>query len=358
MKECLQAHELITSIMDSEVKTKLTNFDLKTTVLRYVALDSKGKQELIRRLALQEEKRNEILLHTLAEQWFEHKSYEGMTDKHKLRICYQKDIILKFFNDKNIETTSNLNNDTAYEFIKWRNANNQKNKTLSASVLKHELQILKQIAKLAARNGYIQNGNLWDDVKIKSIAGINKKVVEPLTIEMQMDLLKKLRNTPHHDVALFLLIAGIRIGELETLNQNSIKNGALVLHGESIGNDKPIGGKTASASRTLPICPTMAKLFERGNIFNVSQNAFTIILNRNYKGIHAHRLRHTFAVNKLLAQVPLQMVSYQLGHSEIGITANLYGKFVPEHFKVGFEETIRIRKDFVKWLEQDYFKLS
>jgi len=71
--------------------------------------------------------------------------------------------------------------------------------------------------------------------------------------------------------------------------------------------------------------------------------------------MHAHRLRHTFAVNKLLAQTPLQMVSYQMGHSETGITADLYGKFVPEHFKAGFEETIRIRKEHLDWLEKRYF---
>ena len=64
-----------------------------------------------------------------------------------------------------------------------------------------------------------------------------------------------------------------------------------------------------------------------------------------------------FAVNKLLAQTPLQMVSYQMGHSGTGITADLYGKFEPKHFKAGFEEAIAERKELLKWLEVDYFSL-
>jgi len=62
-------------------------------------------------------------------------------------------------------------------------------------------------------------------------------------------------------------------------------------------------------------------------------------------------------VNKLLSQTAtLQMVSYQLGHSDISTTANLYGKFVPEHFKAGFEEAIKERREWVEWLENGYFE--
>jgi hypothetical protein len=60
-------------------------------------------------------------------------------------------------------------------------------------------------------------------------------------------------------------------------------------------------------------------------------------------------------VNKLLAETPLQMVSYQMGHSDIGITANLYGKFEIKHFKAGHKQTIQIRKTHLEWLEIGYF---
>ena len=363
MKECLKAHEIIVSIMDNGTRASVASLDLRKLVLQYVAIDGSEKQEIVKRIIFKsngEQSQKIISSEALLDMWLEHRLAEGASEAMAVYFKHVRKVLSMFFEQEGVKSTSDLKYEVASKFLKWRACNkfSNGNPTTSAKTIKNDLMALRQIAKLAYKNGYIPNGGIWDDVKIKVIPGVNKRIVEPLSIEMQMELLNKLKNTPHHDIALFLLISGIRVGELETLNSNSIQNGVLALHGECIGNDKPIGGKTASASRTLPICPTMEKLFERGNIFNVSINAFKIILKRNYKGIHAHRLRHSFAVNKLLSQTPLQMVSYQMGHSEIGMTANLYGKFVPEHFKVGFEETIRIRKDFVKWLEQDYFKLS
>jgi integrase len=113
----------------------------------------------------------------------------------------------------------------------------------------------------------------------------------------------------------------------------------------------------------LPICPTIAKIFERGFLFCAKGSALRNSLKRGifkkkHPGIHPHRLRHTFAVNKLLSQAAtLQMVSYQLGHRDLNITANLYGKFVPEHFKVGFEAAIKERRELVEWLENGYFSI-
>jgi hypothetical protein len=50
------------------------------------------------------------------------------------------------------------------------------------------------------------------------------------------------------------------------------------------------------------------------------------------------------------------MVSYQLGHSDISLTANLYGRFEPKHFMAGFEEVIKERRELVDWLENRYFE--
>jgi integrase len=230
--------------------------------------------------------------------------------------------------------------------------------------MKHNLQILKQMAKVASRHGWIPNAGIWDDVEVKSIAGVNTKVVEPLPVDLQKRILEKLRKMrPElHDPILLLLLTGMRIGELETLSPGSLRTGAIALHGDAIGNIKPSTGKSAAAARTLPICPSIAKIFGRGRIFksaarNVRQAIQRYFFAEEFPGLHPHRLRHTFAVNKLLSQTAtLQMVSYQLGHSDISTTANLYGKFVPEHFKAGFEEAIRERRELVEWLENDYFQ--
>jgi len=241
-----------------------------------------------------------------------------------------------------------------HKFLAWRSETNYGNhggiKT-SASVLRVNLQILRQMAKIAARNGWIANQGIWDDVKVKSIAGVNAKVVEPLSVDLQKSLLEGLRGMKAelHDSLLFLLLTGVRIGELESLSPKSLHGNAIALHGEAVGNAKPLSGKSASAVRTLPVCPSVAKIFERGHIFKAGKIRNTIQsswFKKKFPGIHAHRLRHTFAVNKLLSKTAdLQMVSYQLGHSDISLTANLYGKFVPEHFKAGFEEAVKERKE-------------
>ena len=113
--------------------------------------------------------------------------------------------------------------------------------------------------------------------------------------------------------------------------------------------------KPVLANRNLPVCRTIRKLFERGHIFNTTPNALSMILKKHFKGIHPHKLRHTFAVNKLLSGEELQKVSYQMGHAGIQITADNYGKYEHKHFKVGFDQTKTERKNLLKWLEEDYF---
>jgi integrase len=271
-------------------------------------------------------------------------------------------MILDFFNSQGFKTVADLKPDTAHKFLAWRSVTNytsNKKAKISASTLKYNLQVLKQMAKIAVRNDWIVRGDIWDDVHVNSIAGVNRKIVEPLSVDLQKEILATLQNPRHHDGILLLLITGMRVGELDTLKPDSIKNNAIILHGQGVGAYKPESGKSTAAARALPVCMTLAKLFERGHIFKASANAIKNLLKRQPftgKGIHPHRLRHTFAVNKLISQTAtLQMVSYQLGHSDISTTANLYGKFVPEHFKAGFEEAIKERKELVEWLECGYF---
>jgi integrase len=356
MEACLKAHEFIISLLGYN---RLNKADLRANVLRYAVLDAKGRRELMQSLVsgLNGEQKQtpasspvakaEADMEAIADMWLEQKLSDVLLDRD--RVCFNrlKTVLLKFCKETGIATTSDLDYETAVKFKKWREG-------MAASTVKKELQVLKQWARLAKRRGFIPDGSLWDDIKVKAIVGINKKVVEPLTIEAQIELLNSLKNKPeHHDTALLYLITGMRLSELKTLNKDSIQNGALTLHGDGVGNCKTTG-KTASANRTLPVCPVLLKLFERGYIFKIKPTAFRTELTRHHKGIHAHRLRHSFAVNNLLAKRDLQMVSYEMGHAQIGITSDRYGKFVPHHFKLGFEETTRIRQAHLQWLENDY----
>jgi len=354
MRACKEAHELICKLLTASRKNRIANMEFRMMVLQFVELDEIGRKSMICNLLYPSEQK-QCSLAELLDKWQEGRTAEGQNEK-VLGQC--KRTLLDFFKENNFASTDDFAPDTAHKFIAWREHKSygRSNNVTSASTIKKDLDALKQLAKLAALHGYIKNGNLWDTVRIKARVGFNKKVVEPLSIEEQKNLLRRLLNShvSCHDVALLFLITGIRRGELEFIKPDCISNNVITLHGSNVGKCKTTG-KTESSARNIPICPTIRKLFERGNIFNTTDNALRQVLAKHFKGIHPHRLRHSFAVNKLLAQTPLQMVSYQMGHAGTGITADLYGKFVPEHFKAGFEQAIAERKELLQWLENDYF---
>jgi integrase len=351
MRACKEAHETICRLLTQSMRNSLASKELRSIVLQFVELDERGRQALLCHLLYPSEQKR-CLLPELMEKWKEGKMAEGHNEKVLVQC---KRTLLDFFNTHNLVTADDFAPDTAHKFIAWRTNTSYGNgsKATSASTIKKDLDMLKQIAKLAALHGYITNGNLWETVRVKAIAGKNKKVVEPLSIQEQRNLLRdlRIRNEACHDVALFLLVTGIRRGELEYARA---EGNVITLHGTYVGKCKTTG-KTSSANRNIPMCPTVRKLFERGNILNTSANALRLALGRHFPGVHLHRFRHTFAVNKLLAQTPLQMVSYLMGHAGTAITSDQYGKFVPEHFKAGFEEAIAERKELLQWLETDYF---
>jgi integrase len=57
--------------------------------------------------------------------------------------------------------------------------------------------------------------------------------------------------------------------------------------------------------------------------------------------IRIHDLRHTYATTRLLRGHNIGDVSYQLGHSNISMTCDVYGHWVPGHFKSEVDELDR-----------------
>jgi len=350
MRKCKEAHEFILMALPPDRRNCIEAKELRSFVIRW-AMSSENEKRTMLANIMQTGEVKEITLEELIGRWAEERPEAAKQSKTPLN---------EFFKEHCICKVSDLAYETAYKLVKWRSGKSYgPNKSSSASTVKKDLDCLKQIARLASVLGLMPNGNLWDSVKVKSVAGTNRKVVEPLSIGEQRSLLEGLLNRHQgcHDVALLLLLTGMRKGEIGQINPAGIENGVMRLHGDGIGNIKTTG-KTASANRVIPVCPTVMKLFERGLVFKTTANALRLVLDRDFKGIHIHRLRHTFAVNNLLAGRDLQMVSYQMGHSGTGITADLYGKFKPEHFKAGFEETMEARKCHLRWLEHDYFNAS
>jgi integrase len=358
LKECLKAHETIIGSMRPSQRQNIDPAEFKSMVMAYVGTDSDSRKKIIAKIVEADSASCSAPLEIMVGEWYKLKT-AGVSKISMLYGCnLQRRVALDFFRENNLRTAADLRPGTASEFIEWRTKktyNPNKKTPTSASKIRHELQVLKQMASIAYANDWIKKPDIWNKAKVASEAGINMKIVEPLSIEAQKDMLAALKDhSCYHDTALALLLTGMRLGDLREVKRENIRNSILSLHGSSVGSYKTTG-KTASASRNIPVCKTLEKIFERGHIFGTTVNSFVLALKRYFTGIHAHRLRHSFAVNKLLAQVPLQMVSYQMGHASIGLTADLYGKFVPEYFKAGFEEAIRERKEWVDFLENRYF---
>jgi integrase len=69
------------------------------------------------------------------------------------------------------------------------------------------------------------------------------------------------------------------------------------------------------------------------------ENALTRCLSAaKLRHIRIHDLRHSYATIRLLKGHNIGDVSYQLGHSGISITYDVYGHWIPGHFKSEVDE--------------------
>jgi hypothetical protein len=211
MKACLQAHEAVCRFMPQCKRKTITNKEMKTLVMRFAVFNEQGRQAMLRDILYETESKR-CSLAELINKWHDMKIFEGLGSKQMKAINNCKRTLLDFFNSCNMATTDDFEPDTAHKFIAWRSKTSYgNNKATSASTIKKDLASLKSLAKMASVHGYVPNGNMWDDAKVRAIAGVNKKIVEPLSIESQTELLNSFKdNQAYHDIALLLLIIGIR----------------------------------------------------------------------------------------------------------------------------------------------------
>lgn len=317
LRECLRAHEAIIEVMPPQIRAQLTNAAQKATTLAYVALDAAARKDLLQRMIFANftgQSPSAPALGTLADAWLSAKSAQAASATMQAAMIRYKTSLVDFFEFAGLRTTADLNPQTATDFLTWRSkhhygANKTEDSVTSASVLRHELQVLRQMAQVAKKNGWIDDARLWDDVQVRSIVGQNTKDVTPLTVDEQKAVLKAMSvrgRERMHDATLLLLVTGMRVGELDSVDAASIVADTLQLHGQSVGSLKPMTGKTASAARVLPICPTIKAIFDRGHIFGYKADRLKTTMGRGwfadqFPKVHAHALRHTFAVNKLLS---------------------------------------------------------
>jgi integrase len=69
----------------------------------------------------------------------------------------------------------------------------------------------------------------------------------------------------------------------------------------------------------------------RLNVRNVEEDFKRLLVKAGLPSHHTpHSARHTFATLLLRAGVPLECVKRRLGHASIGLTADTYGKWLPD----------------------------
>ncbi len=160
---------------------------------------------------------------------------------------------------------------------------------------------------------------------------------------------KRYRNTEREKYALlfeFLLRTGGRVSEVLALTPSDIDLAAGQVNMKNLKQKNEKKGK-----KSVPLHPELKKEYERymmrygrhsrnGPIFPMTRSAVDQFLKRmnkelEHKGfpitkdkkgtkkyfIHAHRFRHTFAVNAMLSGMPLNVLQNLLGHSNVWTTS-------------------------------------
>lgn len=157
--------------------------------------------------------------------------------------------------------------------------------------------------------------------------------------------LSRCRNPAYYDIALVMLVFGLRIGEVAALKWDAVDLGEQTLRvkrllewrgpeGDRAGRKIVDRVKTESSRRTLPIPeiaaeaflrararhPTSEEVFlsKKGELLqdqNVVQVFNRVLAKLGVKWTGSHLLRHTNATLPLLAGMPLEQIQANLGHT-------------------------------------------
>ena len=134
-------------------------------------------------------------------------------------------------------------------------------------------------------------------------------------------------------LTLLLRYSGLRGTDAVTLTKHSVKDGVLVLRTAKTGTDVRVPLPQAALD-ALAAIPTDNYYFWSGHGTKKScvgdyQRAFKRLYEiAKVENGHMHRWRDTFAVELLLAGVPLEQVSVLLGHQSIKVTERHYSPWV------------------------------
>lgn len=136
-------------------------------------------------------------------------------------------------------------------------------------------------------------------------------------------------------MTLLLRYSGLRIRDAATLRRERLQHGKLLLYMQKTGVPVfvPLPPYVVAALDETPNVHS-SYFFWSGNglpkttVADWQRSLRKLFEIANVQGGHAHRFRDTFAVELLLAGVPIDQVSILLGHSSVKITEKSYAPWV------------------------------
>jgi site-specific recombinase XerD len=195
-----------------------------------------------------------------------------------------------------------------------------------------KLEALRTFFGFCADRGWIKANH----AKKMKLPKIVDPPVLPFSSEQMATILEAIKIYPDKNNAirlnalvLLLRYSGLRLTDAVTISREKIKNGRLILRTAKTGTVVyvPLPPFVIEA---VADCPGKEYPFWSGEskpktVLNVWEQCFRKLF--DLAGIpdgHAHRFRHTFAVELLLAGIPIERVSALLGHESVKTTIQHY----------------------------------
>ena len=229
---------------------------------------------------------------------------------------------------------------------------------LSAQTTKHVHRLLSQALKQAVKWKYITS-NPADDARVPTVPRKERKT---LTVDQTLDLLESMRGHRYFIPTMIAVFTGLRRGEVLALKWKSLdlENGVLTVRESLEQTRQGLRYKTPKNGRTRPVAlsgslvaelrshrtqqaldllrkgirqtgETLISCRPDGSELNpedLSRRFPEVVKRMGLPRITFHELRHTHATQLLEAGVHMKITSERLGHSDIGITMNLYSHVV------------------------------
>jgi integrase/recombinase XerD len=206
----------------------------------------------------------------------------------------------------------------------------------------HNLAAMKKLERLRAFFRFCNDGNWIADNPAKKLKNpkITGSPTMPFSQQQVISTISACHDYPDRGNAgrvralvLLLRYSGLRIRDAVTLGRERVRDGKLFLYTAKTGTAVwcPL---PPSVTEALEAIPGERYFFWTGEsnpkscVGNWQRSLRTLFRLAGVPDGHAHRFRDTFAVELLLAGVPLERVSVLLGHQSVKVTEKHYTPWV------------------------------